>query len=187
MDWASVVPGAITGIVGIAGIGGSILSAKLAGKSATQNLQTSITAENERTHVADKRRIYASFQASLNKLLVAIDTVQTYGAGLEREQRLSDMRAAVTTMFGAISELQLIAPEGLRYLTTDVANLTYKHFRAAEQGTSTASMLGPEVADQQFIDQRRKLYRAMRADLGMPEIPADSFAQFAGPVPGGGG
>jgi hypothetical protein len=194
VDWASVVPGAITGIVGIAGIGGSIVSAKLAGKSATQNLQTSIAAENERARLADKRRIYASFQASMDNVYVAIDTAQTSRAGADREQHVSDMRAAATTMLAAMTELQLIAPKDLRNLATDVGNLTARHFRAAEEGRRTIQLTSKEGAERKFAEERLELYRAMRADLGepvsgneRPVTPTGNPSQPADPAPGGGG
>ncbi len=46
MDWATVVPTAIAGVVGLAGIGGTLLSARLTSKSDAENLRTSISAED---------------------------------------------------------------------------------------------------------------------------------------------
>jgi ABC-type transporter Mla maintaining outer membrane lipid asymmetry ATPase subunit MlaF len=81
VDWASVVPGAITGVVGIVGIGGSVLSARMAGKSAAQNLQMSIQAEDTRASRAEKRRICASYLASLIEVMAAASTLEIYGEG----------------------------------------------------------------------------------------------------------
>jgi hypothetical protein len=55
MDWASIAPAAITGVVGLAGIGASIWSARIAGKTSTANLIRSIGAENERIREAEMR------------------------------------------------------------------------------------------------------------------------------------
>jgi len=55
MDWASIAPAAITGVVGLAGIGASIWSARITGKTSTTNLMRSIDAENERIRKAEMR------------------------------------------------------------------------------------------------------------------------------------
>jgi len=55
MDWASITPAAITGVVGLAGIGASIWSARITGKTSTTNLMRSIDAENERIRKAEMR------------------------------------------------------------------------------------------------------------------------------------
>jgi hypothetical protein len=113
VSWPAIVAAISGGVVGLAGIGSTIWVAT-----------RSISAENKPVLLADKRRIYASFQASMDNVYVAIDTAQTYGDGAEREQHFSDMRAAVTTMLAAMTELQLIAPKDLRNLAADVGNLT---------------------------------------------------------------
>lgn len=59
------MPAAITGAVGIAGIGGTVLSATITRKSAAENLRISIDAENERIKLAEKRRIYAQALAAI--------------------------------------------------------------------------------------------------------------------------
>jgi hypothetical protein len=65
VDWATVVPTAITGLLGLAGIGGTLLSARLTSKSDAENLRTSISAEDARSRVVEKRRIYAKCLAAL--------------------------------------------------------------------------------------------------------------------------
>jgi len=70
MDWGPVITAGITGIVGLAGIGGTLVSAKITRKSAAENLRTSIGAEDERARLAEKRRIYAQALASLTAVNV---------------------------------------------------------------------------------------------------------------------
>ena len=53
-DWPAVVAAISTGVVGLAGIVGTFRSGK-----------RSINAENERARLAEKRRIYAAYHASL--------------------------------------------------------------------------------------------------------------------------
>jgi hypothetical protein len=81
VDWAIV----ITGVVGLAGIGGTLLSAGMASKSASENLRISISAEDARAKLAEKRRIYASCLAALMAYAAAIGDV-TRGTELPPEQ-----------------------------------------------------------------------------------------------------
>jgi hypothetical protein len=71
VDWAQVTPVAITGAVGIAGVAGTIIAAKLAGNTATQNVRLSVNAEDDRARLADKRRIYARAIAAIDVALIA--------------------------------------------------------------------------------------------------------------------
>jgi hypothetical protein len=59
-ELGSIAPNLITGAVGIAGIAGSNVSAGQARKSAAENMQTSISAEDRHAKLSEKRRIYAN-------------------------------------------------------------------------------------------------------------------------------
>ena len=56
VDWTTVISTAITGAVGLAGIGGALLSARMTSKSDAENLKMSIAAEDEHARLAEKRR-----------------------------------------------------------------------------------------------------------------------------------
>jgi hypothetical protein len=45
VDWAAVTPTAITGAVGIAGVAGTIIAARMAGNSARESARLSINAQ----------------------------------------------------------------------------------------------------------------------------------------------
>lgn len=70
MEWSIIAPTAITGVVGLAGIVGSIMSARLTSRSASRDLQFSIKAEDERASTAERRRIYAAFNAAIEGLWI---------------------------------------------------------------------------------------------------------------------
>ena len=93
MDWTIVVSGAITGAVGIAGVAGTIIAARIAGNSARESVRLNIAAEAARARVADKRRIYARAISALMAV-----TTDDYN------------KAAIMTAVEALSEVQLIAP-----------------------------------------------------------------------------
>jgi hypothetical protein len=60
----------VTGLIGVAGITGSLLSARLTARSNMAGLKLSITAEEERAQLAEKRRIHAGFHTSIDKLWI---------------------------------------------------------------------------------------------------------------------
>jgi hypothetical protein len=88
MDWASVVSIAITGAVGISGVAGTILAARITSTSATKDLQLSITAENDRQHKAEKRRLYAVCLATITEYnLASIKYRRTHSRGVAGKLR----------------------------------------------------------------------------------------------------
>lgn len=158
MNWASVVPGAITGVVGIAGIGGSILSAKLAGKSAAQNLQTSISADNERARLADKRQVYVRYQVSLTEFLGTVNKLQQHAEHFSPGELIDLIDKAYNAMASVMSEMMLAAPAELAHQASDLS-MTLWHF--AFHLRRDIRTTGPDIGS-----ERMTLYCAMRADLG---------------------
>jgi len=142
VDWAIIVPTAITGAVGLAGIGGTLLSARMTGRSDAENLRTSISAEDERAKLAEKRRVYASCLASLT----ATGLVST-GNSPNPESVTNAFMSATCALF----EVRLIAPR-------EVGELA---------GTALGRLLGSEFGG--FADVVTRLTSAMRADLGEPD------------------
>lgn len=71
----SIWPTFITGVVGIAGILGTIVAARMSARSQTANLLLSINEERRRAQRTEKRQVYAEFLTSIhdvvNKLMVA--------------------------------------------------------------------------------------------------------------------
>ncbi len=97
---------AITGIVGLAGIGGTLWSGRLAAKSAVQTLTLSISAEDRRAKVAEKRRIYAAYLASLVSLVVETNNLEQYGPQMSKEDRHAkelDVESAISHVADAVS------------------------------------------------------------------------------------
>jgi hypothetical protein len=78
MDWSIVLPTAITGVVGVAGIAGSIISARQTSKSASRDLHLGIKAEDKRASIAEKRRIYAAFNAAIEGLWIVVTSSEDF-------------------------------------------------------------------------------------------------------------
>jgi hypothetical protein len=147
VDWATVIPTGITGVLGLAGIGGTLLSTRITGRSDAENLRTSISAEDYRVKVAEKRRIYANCLAQLTDAALWLEV---HGGSYGREQAASAIKGATNAVF----EARLTAsPEVSRSLDVAFDAL----LAALNQGITT------EVAH--AIDV---LSMAMRADLYAP-------------------
>lgn len=176
-DWPAIVTGLVTGVVGLAGILATYWQGKRATGAASENLRTSINAENERAMLAEKRRIYARFLASLTDVLVTATKIEDRGKQASTEEHKAmtdDLARSLAPMLSALTEVGLVGPESLRDLADGVAN---KVTRAADDLGNSDFVFRP------LLDQ---LYGAMRADLGEPVGSADTVTPTspAEPAPG---
>jgi hypothetical protein len=166
MDWGTVTTTAITGAVGIAGVAGSIVSARLAGKSAVENLKTSIAADDERARRAEMRRIYVAYVNGMNALTRALADLQESFGSPSREELRASVEKAYEELTLASSELWLVCSASVKdeaeYIGVTLWQL-YKDFRSGE--------LKPDAPNMRD-GLRSNLIIAMRADLG-----EDTFGQ----------
>ena len=172
MDWGAVS----TGVVGLAGIGGTLWQGKR-GREAqgedlreslnatAKNLMLSIQAERELARIAEKRRIYAAFHTSLDHVITAEVYFATHVDKPDRQQFESDTLAAVAAMFNAMNTVRLIAPIEVYTLTHGLAVEYGKDSRAIARGEG-------RVDTDTLSRKREELYRVMRADLDEPTEPA---------------
>ena len=79
MTGMSIWPNLITALVGVAGIGGSILSSRLTAKSQKENLMLSISENRNDTRVEEKRQVYASFMATLKEITMGAAAAYQHG------------------------------------------------------------------------------------------------------------
>jgi hypothetical protein len=155
MDWASIVPAAITGVVGLAGIVGSILSARLTSRSASRNLELSISAEDKRAYTAEKRRIYAAFNAAIENLWIVVTSSEDFATDPGRFH----YNQAVTLLWSAYFEVSLIASGDVSELALDIT--TAMNQFATDLRKNRA---GDEPSG--FDEKRGRLITVMRAELG---------------------
>jgi hypothetical protein len=151
VDWAIVV----TGVVGLAGIGGTLLSARMTGKSDAENLRASISAEDQRVKLAEKRRIYASCIAALTVGLNAARAIlpgETGPADERHDELMAQWGSAVATAISAASEVRLVGPFVVADLATRLVNLLIRARRVDDLG--------------EWGRIYTELVAAMRADLG---------------------
>ena len=153
MDWTSIVPTAISGVVGLAGIGGTLLSARMTSKSDSENLRTSIGAEDQRARLAEKCRIYANYLSALSagfNSYVESSTKQDL-AGQKHDEIMARWRDAHVNALSASSEVRLIGPGAVGSLATEIFNLMLRLRREDVE---------------LWARTYRDLLAAMRADLG---------------------
>jgi hypothetical protein len=162
----------VTGLVGAAGIAGTLLSARITARSDMAGLRLSITAEDERAQLAEKRRIYAGFHTSIDKLVVANSPIEAFWSTAgpdERQAMRSAQDAAITAMFNGLSEITLTGSEPISRQAEDLTRLLTSYADAILTETEAEALA--RAADMVWR-QRSALYEAMRADLGTGQAPA---------------
>jgi hypothetical protein len=161
MDWAIYIPTITTGVVGLAGIGGAILSSRMASKSTTSNLDMSITAEDRRAKVAEKRRIYARYLASIIEVVATTGNLEIYGGEADSDSKKAlvvRVDESLISLVNALSELQLLASADVGRRAEDIGRAINEHANKLEHGEAS---VGGEL-----YKMRLDLVQEMRADLG---------------------
>ena len=168
INWATIIPPVVTGVVGIAGIGGAILSAKITATTQVINLRLSIGAENHRARIAEKRRIYATFIACYNK---ALDAVNKHRASFSLSESTNDIKAmeavqqeALKALNDARAEMGLIEPAKFGSLPDQLVDALHSYAEATVVGARELDK--PKPAIESAVHD--KLYIAMRTDLAEP-------------------
>jgi hypothetical protein len=132
--WSTI----ITGAVRVAGIGGTLLSARWQ----TAGVKLGIAAQSERARVADRRKVYAAASAALNDGLMVISDQELAG------QHGGVPDSVLVAANSAAWELQLIA-------SVDVSRLARDALTALQIGDGDT-----------LLESLAALIPAMRADLG---------------------
>jgi len=161
MTGMSIWPNLITALVGVAGIGGSILSSRLTAKSQKENLMLSISENRNDTRVEDKRQVYASFMATLNEITMgAAAAYRMETDPIKRASAVREANIARGAVYSRLSTLELVAREEI---SSQARTLTDLAMEVLEQ---LAADIRPQNAP--VIDEKEKeLLMAMQEDLGI--------------------
>lgn len=154
----------ITGIVGLGGVAGSILSAKVAGESATRVARLTISAEGARAREAEKRKTYAACVAAFAEMtFAAIDHRSMYPPADRQSEKWVAKRERLAKARDAVYEATM-----LLHLTSDeVARQADRHRDALTsyvEATRSGMPKGESDGDD-IVQSRSDLYRAMLDDL----------------------
>ena len=143
-DWPAVVAAITGGVVGLAGI-----------FAATRQSGKSIRAEDARAKLAERRRIYANYLATLTQYAGADNRLRAAEDGSkEHEEALRERSQAQTAARTAVQEVTLIAPASLSIL--------------AQQVDSQGRNVRDEAGGDRITKAYAEMIIAMRADLGEP-------------------
>lgn len=169
-DGPAIITGVVTGVVGLAGIVATYWQGKRATEAASENYRRSIDAQDERARLADKRRIYATCQATFTAMRIESITHRVaYQPPADQAQRDAAelaLNQAQRAMLNATSELLLIAPNDVRKIAADLADSYVSYTTATVRGASLDEPTGSAA------HMQSQLYDAMRADLAEPGEPA---------------
>lgn len=148
----------VAGVVGIAGIGGTLIGGRMASKSQSADVIRGINAERELALLAEKRRIYAECDSSFlrcSRARTGIEFAELMGDAEGKRAATKENNEAYEQMNLAYSALALIAPN-------DVV-MAASHVRA--------HLIGYDIGGEwhkTYDELHSRSVRYMRADLGVP-------------------
>lgn len=143
MDWAPVVPAAITGVVGIAGVAGTLLSVGITTKAETQRLRE-----------AEKRRVYAAYNDAIQRI-----DATTAANDRATEKGISRINDTMTALSSALSDMFLIAPAHVQTPAIELYTIMLGYGYRIQEYPDADEPAG-------WNDKHAVLIGAMRADLG---------------------
>lgn len=165
-DWPAIASGVAAGVVGVVGIVATYLQGKRSQQTQStdlrvtldataKNLQTSISADNERAELAARRKLYGHCMSSF---AIAMDSARL--ANRHSKDPLDRFAAAynnaLVNALSAIYEVILSSP-------ADVGNLASEAL-----GSLTSLRSGGEGSDEKCVNAQVDLLAVMREDLGEP-------------------
>jgi len=174
-DWPAIVAGISTGVVGLAGIAGTLWQGKRSTEAASKDLKASldatadnlklgIQAENERARLAEKRKVYANYHGAISRFFAERKFTASSGAGSTPPYSDESLAAVYRTW----SEASMVAPPGISNL---IRELTKDLFAYTDSLDHDRTITLPR----DWVAKRDKLLADMRTDLGEPMETAEQL------------
>lgn len=167
-------PTLITGLVGVAGIAGTILAARMTARNQTANLMLSISEERNRARIADKRQVYANFIASVNETILA--TGHAYYSETDPGERDAALIRALPergAIYHRAGEVELIAPEEVTSQAVAMTRLVMSYSDELMKYAGKVPEAVIETLYERGSEMEKQLFKAMRADLGIEAAGPD--------------
>jgi hypothetical protein len=164
----SLWPIFITGVVGVAGILGTIFVARMTTRNQTANLMLSINEERRRAQRTEKRQVYAEYLASVQGV-VDSTMVAYHHKDLQNvmDAILQEVRPARSNVNTRLGELELIAGEEVTSQAQAFTDYACTSFSTVVLGIKQGDLTIAELktADEVMEEMKAQLLKAMRADL----------------------
>jgi hypothetical protein len=160
MDWAGIAAAGATVVAAVGGIWGTAWQASRARQAASADLRLSIDADDRRTRVAEKRRVYAACLTAANEWSAALrnDRLSRTHDGKKKGNEYNEMLRARNIFVNAISSVTLISPQ-VGTLATFLFASYLDYVKATDNGARDTDDNGEQSASFQ------ELFDAMYADL----------------------
>ena len=174
MPSMSIWPTVITGVVGVAGIIGTILAARITASRQTANLLFSLTEERNRARLVDKRQVYANFITAAHEADLMIMWVYIARSQGKEDVPISELYKLRAAMYSRLSEVELVGSEEVisraqamsRYVTQSSASLINPYLVEVDNLSKEARPPGSDPLQ----EAEKRLNEAMRADLGVEPV-----------------
>jgi hypothetical protein len=117
----------VTGIVGVAGMGSTILASRMTARSQTANLRITLEAETKRITRDERRQVYSRCITALEAMSDAASNlrVERFHGGNEPSDKAKELEAHSSFIAAAeaaklvIAEVSLVGPDNVRSLSSD--------------------------------------------------------------------
>jgi hypothetical protein len=170
----SIWPTVVTGVVGVAGIIGTILAARMAANSQTANLLLSLNEERSRARLVDKRQVYANFITAAHEADLMITWVYLASSRRKEDVPISELYKLRAVMYSRLSEVELVGSEEVISRAQALSQWVTQSF---------AKLIEPKLVDSDDLPKEtrlpvmeplseveKRLNEAMRADLGVEPV-----------------
>jgi hypothetical protein len=182
MPSMSIWPTVITGVVGVAGITGTILAARIAASTQTANLMRSMSEERSRARLVDKRQVYANFITAAHEAHLTITWVFVGRLKEEENAPIAELYKLRAAMYSHLSEIELVGSEEVisraqalsRFVTRYFAFLIEPDQVKFDNLLKKAHARLPESESLSEVEKR--LNEAMRADLGVEPVDSTEWS-----------
>lgn len=165
--WAAL----ITGAVGVAGIAGTILAARMVARNQTSNLVLSINEQRDSARLVDKRQAYANYMAALHRfeVMMMATMAEVYYIETDPEKIRSavlEIFAKNSAIYDRLSELELIGSEAV-IIQAQALKSRVMSFMAEIPVDDNGVIDIPAVEswDAQIDQLEKELHKTMRAEL----------------------
>jgi hypothetical protein len=173
VDWAAIAAAGATVVAAVGGIWGTAWQARRAREAASADLRLGIDADDRRTRVAEKRRVYAACLTAANEWSAALtnDRLSRTHGGKRKGSEYSEMLRTRNIFVNTISGVTLMSPQ-VGTLATFLFASYLDYMKATDNGVKDKDANGEQsIAFQE-------LFSAMYRDLSESD-PAGNILLLA--------